>query len=182
MVLFATNSPPVALGLAMYVDSYVGSHLCVPTHSGTAWAYSTLGQWEGGRCLCPVCPPPLAHRMVILPPLTLHLMSGSLPGLTAPILLGFPDSCPAMSTSPSDQCPLLPQMGLFLPLHSWPPPMATPLVVVVESKVQSTLKLIICSESLDCSLKSSREDIIGRCVVQWLRYKVLNGKFNMTPK
>lgn len=60
--------------------SCLGPRLRFPTNSGTAWAYSTDGQWRGGRCLCPVWPLPLAHRTVILhSSLALCPMSGNLP-------------------------------------------------------------------------------------------------------
>lgn len=73
---------PNALGLSHVSGegSSLGPHLCFPTNSGIAWAYSTFGQWRGSRCLCRVWRLPLAHRTVILhSSLALCLMSGNLP-------------------------------------------------------------------------------------------------------
>lgn len=46
----------------------------------------------------------------------------------------------------------------------------------------SVLKDITFQEFSDYGLKSSRENVVGRWVVPYLRYKILSSQFNMTGK
>lgn len=201
-VLFANNSSPMVglLDLAMCVTSCVRPHLYVLTNSGAAWVYSTLCSGEVARVFT-LCGPTLGTWNSHPTPFTgsePHIRQSSQVNCAHILLI---DSCSALSISPANQCPLLPPISMVSLvlwgvlnlsqmrdenfLHEWDssshsthgPIPTSPLVVMLEIQGHSTLKSTICSECLDYSLWSPREDIIGRCVVQWLCYKILNGKF-----
>lgn len=50
----------------------------------------------------------------------------------------------------------------------------------MEGGSATTLKIPCCRDAVDYGLRSSRGDVIERCAVLHLYYKISNSKFNMT--